>query len=65
MVYALDANQIDVSIREKEAMAGEFRTLASLSQATDNNHENFETWSELLIRSEALNPLTNHHPLTP
>jgi predicted NUDIX family phosphoesterase len=57
VVYALDATGMDVSIRETDAMAGEFESLSDLTQAVRDGSQNFESWSELLLRSEVLTPL--------
>jgi len=57
VVYALDATGMDVSIRETDAMAGEFESLSDLTQAARDGSQNFESWSELLLRSKVLTPL--------
>lgn len=54
LVYSLDASQLDVSIRETDAMAGEFNTLSSLRSLASKPESPFETWSSFLLTSGVL-----------
>lgn len=54
LVYRLDATALEVSIRETSAMAGDFESLASLHALATTPESPFETWSNLLLRSGAL-----------
>jgi predicted NUDIX family phosphoesterase len=54
LVYRLDASDLEVSIRETSAMAGDFESLASLRDLAATSASPFETWSTLLLRSGAL-----------
>ena len=54
LVYSLDASQLDVSIRETEAMAGEFKALSDLRSLASSPESPFETWSSFLLTSGVL-----------
>ena len=54
LVYALDATDLSVTIRETAAMTGGFESLASLRKLAEDPASPFETWSALLLRSGAL-----------
>jgi predicted NUDIX family phosphoesterase len=54
LVYRLDASDIQVAIRETSAMAGDFESLAGLRGLAAAPESPFETWSNLLLRSGAL-----------
>ena len=55
IVYRLDANELDVAVRETGAMTGEFLPLTELEQAAASEAQpSFESWSGLLLRSGAL-----------
>lgn len=54
LVYRLDASALDVTIRETSAMAGDFESLPSLCSLNTPPNSPFETWSDLLLRSGAL-----------
>ncbi|MCP4771437.1 MAG: phosphoesterase [Planctomycetes bacterium] len=54
LVYRLDASDLEVSIRETSAMAGDYESLASLHTLATTPESPFETWSNLLLRSGAL-----------
>ena len=54
LVYSLDASQLDVSIRETDAMAGEFQTLSDLRSLASSSESPFETWSSFLLTSGVL-----------
>jgi len=54
LVYRLDASDLEVSIRETSAMAGDYESLASLHALATTPESPFETWSNLLLRSGAL-----------
>lgn len=54
LVYALDARDLTVAIRESSAMSGRFESIASLRTLADGADSPFETWSALLLRSGAL-----------
>jgi predicted NUDIX family phosphoesterase len=54
LVYSLDASQLDVSIRETDAMAGEFQALPDLRSLASSPESPFETWSSFLLTSGVL-----------
>lgn len=54
LVYALDARDLTISIRETSAMSGAFEPLAALRRQAESADSPFETWSALLLRSGAL-----------
>lgn len=54
LVFALDAADFPVSIRETSAMIGGFEPLADLRRLAEAQDSPFETWSTLLLRSGAL-----------
>ena len=54
LVYSLDASQLDVSIRETDAMAGEFQALSDLRSLASSPESSFETWSSFLLTSGVL-----------
>ncbi len=54
LVYSLDASQLNVSIRETDAMAGEFQTLSDLRSLATQPESPFETWSSFLLTSGVL-----------
>lgn len=54
LVYALDAEGLEVAIRETSAMAGGFEPLAALEAEAAAPEPAFETWSTLLLRSGVL-----------
>ncbi len=54
LVYALDARDFPVAIRETSAMTGSFEPLSSLRRLAESPDSPFETWSSLLLRSSAL-----------
>ncbi|MAU92721.1 MAG: phosphoesterase [Planctomycetes bacterium] len=54
LVYRLDASQLNVSIRETDAMAGEFQTLTDLRSLASSPESSFETWSSFLLTSGVL-----------
>jgi predicted NUDIX family phosphoesterase len=54
LVYRLDAEALSVAVRETEAMEGGFQSLSSLQSLITNDQDPFESWSSLLIRSDAL-----------
>lgn len=53
LVYLLNATGMDVRIREVTAMTGQFAPLPSLQQAAQESPSPFESWSTLLLRSNA------------
>ncbi len=63
LVYALDATDLSVSIRETTAMSGGFEPLASLRALAEDPASPFETWSALLLRSGALESARQLAPL--
>ncbi|MDP6962760.1 MAG: phosphoesterase [Planctomycetota bacterium] len=54
LVYSLDASLLDVSIRETDSMAGDFKSLADLRSLASTPESPFETWSSFLLMSEVL-----------
>ncbi|MBC8371517.1 MAG: hypothetical protein H8E25_16055, partial [Planctomycetes bacterium] len=54
LVYSLDASQLNVSIRETDAMAGEFQSLPDLRSLASSSESPFETWSSFLLSSGVL-----------
>lgn len=54
LVYALDASELEVTIRESSAMTGGFEPLDALRRLAEDPASPFETWSALLLRSGAL-----------
>lgn len=54
LVYALDATDLEVSVRETSAMEGGFKPLAELEAEAAEPEPAFETWSTLLLRSGVL-----------
>lgn len=54
LVYALDAAELSVAIRETSAMTGGFEPLAALRRLAEDPASPFESWSALLLRSGAL-----------
>lgn len=54
LVYALDASDLTVAIRETSAMTGGFEPLEQLRRLAEDPASPFETWSNLLLRSGAL-----------
>lgn len=54
LVYALDAADLPVRIRETSAMTGGFEPQAELRRLAEDPDSPFETWSTLLLRSGVL-----------
>lgn len=54
IVYHLDAQDLEVAIRETDAMAGDFESHDTLQALAASNEAPFETWSALLLQSGAL-----------
>ncbi len=65
LVFALDARDCEVKIRETSAMTGGFEPLAALRVLADSPDSPFETWSALLLRSGALERAVHHPNLQP